>query len=330
MKKSYWPILDLPELLSATIPRRRRAAPSSCRKPAQEIFETFHRYLYEKRLDVVKMDLDQLFSVYVLADYVDCPVFADRVFEVIYSRTSPPNVVYTHKYIQKVLTSTLPDQPLHKLMLDQISFQILQKKHSFKTEEAQEILNQVTSEMLVTLVETINNVGITDFSTLQLPIERYSKHVSRHVSSDQVPDSAQPFEPALMLTASETAESRVSRKALEYIMTLTGKTNEQALQALEDHACNSESAISSLARLDDSRNPFAVDRSISASGNTIPVPRLAYSSPTPNLTQAQRSAHNPNPIPNPNTPAPSRGGATRARGRGTGRGGVPRGRGGSG
>ena len=75
---------------------------------------------------------------------------ADLVFEAIYFRTSSLSLVYyTHEQIQKVLKSTLPHKHLHKLMLDQISRQILQKKHNFDSKEAQENLQQVMSQVLI-------------------------------------------------------------------------------------------------------------------------------------------------------------------------------------
>ena len=295
-----------------------------------EIFDIFHKYLYEKKLDVAELDLDHLFLVYVLADYVDCPAFADLVFEVIHSKTSASLVSYTHKQIQKVLTSTLPDQPLHKLMLDQLSLQILQRKHNFDSNEAQETLQQVTGELLVSLVQTINRIRGTSFSNVQLPIGKYSKHVSRHASSEHVSNGAQPaqpFESAPTLAASETPEARIGRTTVEHVMVQSGHTRENAIKALEDHNYNSKAAIASLKlRL----NIFeqAVEGSgISAIPNSNPFSSPAYSSP---ITNSAPTQYSPDP-PIPTTPAASRGrGGSRGRGTGQGRGGAPRGRGGSG
>ena len=296
-----------------------------------EIFDVFHKYLYEKRLYVAELDLDHLFLVYVLADYVDCPVFADLVFEVIYLRTTSSSLVsYTHKQIQKVLTSTLPDQPLHKLMLDQISLQILQRKHNFDSNEAQETLQQVTGEVLVSLVQTINRIRGASFSNVQLPIGKYSKHVSRHASLEHVPNGAQPaqpFEPAPTLAADESPEARIGRIAVECVMAESARTKEDAIKALEDHNYNSEEAITSLKpRLNMFGRP-ADGSGISATPNSTLFPSLVYSSPITNSTPTQYS---PDP-PIPTTPAASRGrGGSRGRGTGQGRGGAPRGRGGSG
>ena len=294
-----------------------------------ETFDIFNKYLYEKRLYAAEMDLDQLFLVYVLADYVDCPDFADLVFEAIYFRTSPSSLVsYTHKQIQTVLTSTLPDQPLHKLMLDQISLQILQKKLNFDSEEAHDILDQVMSEILIALAQTINRVTEKDFSSIRLPIEKYSMHVSRHTSSEHAQSSsqpAQPFEPVLSLTAGETAETTIGRKILEYIMDQSGKAKTDAIRAYFNNRCNATAAVRSL-----KLTATLKAGGISSGGNTTPASPPASSSPAPNSTPAQSSGYNSNP-PFPTTPATFRGGGgASGRGTGPGRGGTPRGRGGSG
>ena len=288
-----------------------------------EVFDIFHKFLYERRLRVAKLDLDQLFLVYILADYVDCPVFADSVFEVIHCRTSSRPVCYTHTQIQKVLTSTLPDQPLHKLMLDQIIRQILQKKHNFNSKEAQETLHEVTGEVLVALVQTINGITVTGGSSLQLPIENYSKHVSRHASSEHAQtgaERAQPFDPIPRINASESPESKIGRKALEHVMGQTGQTKECAIKALEDHAYNSELAISSLKGPLDfwkfGEGPSSVP--FSFGNNTSAAPPL-FAAPAAALFNATQVFGPPNP--NPITPASSRGGvADSARGPVFGRG----------
>jgi hypothetical protein len=140
------------------------------------------------------LSLDNLFAAYILADFVDCPAFADAVFEEIHARRASAVTPYTAEQIHFVLTNALSDQPLRTLLLDQVGRLILKGKYQFDNKEDQDLLQPIMGDLMSGVVKVVNETQVPVMHFTNPPIQHYQKHVARHTpSSKGVSGTRQPI-----------------------------------------------------------------------------------------------------------------------------------------
>jgi BTB/POZ domain len=170
-----------------------------------EAFDLFANYLYTEELDATSLSLDDLVAAYVLADHVDCPAFADVIFE---------RILY-------VLSNTLDDQRLRILLLDLVGRRILENQYNFSAKEYQDLLQPVMEDSLCAVMRFVANKAASVSGNLLPSIGQYHKHVSRHASSKDVPNGPQPAVP-FQVRMPETDEERIAHNIIRTIIVRSG------------------------------------------------------------------------------------------------------------
>ena len=198
-----------------------------------EAFGVFADFLYEERLNSSKLDVDQLISSYILADYVACPKFADSVFQQIHIRTHNQTFIYSAKQIDYILSNTLAVQPLCTLLLDQVGYGVLTGNYDFTTnKDDEQLLEPHMVDLLGAVVQAVKTVNVTVTSKLpNLNIYRDIKHYLKHDVASVEVRGIQPHS-APVCTQAE-AETQIGRNTLDYIVRETGASRLIAFQTLK-------------------------------------------------------------------------------------------------
>ena len=199
-----------------------------------EAFDVFADFLYQKRLDSSKLNIDQLISCYILADYVACPKFADLVFQQIHMRTHNQTFLYSAKQVDYILSNTIAVQPLRALLLDQVGRGILLGRYHLITSKGfAQLLESHMPDLLDAVVQAVQNVKVA--VTSKLPSQNVypdNKHYLKHdIASVDVPGS-QP-QSASPDAKNQAAEAEVGRNALDYLVRETGVSRAIAFQTLK-------------------------------------------------------------------------------------------------
>lgn len=214
-----------------------------------EAFGVFVNYLYKERLESAKLDVDQLITVYLLADYVACPKFADLVFQQIHIRTHNATFTYSAIQIDHILSNTLAVHPLRTLLLDQVGRGILQKKYDFSasTEDGQ-LLEPHMVELMGAVVQAVKTTNICFSSPLfQSSIYPDIRHYLKHDPTSVEAETSETPSPAVT-SKIDADEAEIGRHAVDYVVRESGVTRSKALNALKTNGFKPGQAIRSLKR----------------------------------------------------------------------------------
>ena len=201
-----------------------------------EAFGVFADFIYKERLDSSKLDVDQLISSYILADYVACPKFADLVFQQIHIRTHNQTFIYSAKQIDYILSNTLAVQPLRTLLLDQVGRGVLTEKYDFTTnKDDEQLLESHMVDLLGAVVQAVKTVNLT--VTSKLPNQNIYpdiKHYLKHDIASVEVQGSQPHSPPVCTQAE--AETQIGRNTLDYILRETSASKLVAFNTLKANA----------------------------------------------------------------------------------------------
>ena len=199
-----------------------------------EAFGLFADFIYKERLDSSKLDVDQLISSYMLADYVACPKFPDLVFQQIHIRTHNQTFTYSAKQIDYILSNTLAVQPLRTLLLDQVGCGVLTGKYDFTTnKDDEQLLGTHMIDLLPAVVQAVKSTQVTIISKVNnQSIYPGVKHYLEHdIAEVGVPGGQQ--HSASIDTRIFNAEAEIGRSALDYLVRETGVPRLHAFDALK-------------------------------------------------------------------------------------------------
>jgi hypothetical protein len=212
-----------------------------------EAFGVFADFLYKERLDSSKLDVKQLITCYILADYVACPKFADLIFQQIYIRTHKASFLYSAKQVGYILSNTLAVQPLRALLLDQVGRGILLGRYCFITNKGcEQLLEPHMADLLGAVVRAVNSTNVAVTSKPNQNIYPDIKHYLKHeIASVEVPGS-QPQ--SATVDAWKDAEAEIGHQALDYLVREAGVSRGIALQTLKANGFRIAIALKALKR----------------------------------------------------------------------------------
>jgi hypothetical protein len=214
-----------------------------------EAFGVFADFLYKERLDSSKLDVKQLITCYILADYVACPRFADLIFQQIHIRTHNSTFLYSATQADCILSNTLAVQPLRTLFLDQFGRGVLMGKYNFTTnKDVEKLLEPHMVDLLGAVIQAIKSTNVAVTSKPNQNIYPDIKHYLKHDIAVVGVPASQP-QSATVDAGKDALELETGRNALDYLVRETGATRSFAFSVLKANDFRMAPAIKALKRV---------------------------------------------------------------------------------